>query len=68
MAYRNTLKFAGRSTLLLLLSSTLSPPSFSFVAQAADYREAEQLYFLGRYAACAEVARGEVERGVWHDK
>ncbi len=49
--------------LLLLLSFTLSPPSLSFVAQAADYREAEQLYFLGRYDECAEVARGK-----WNDR
>ena len=37
-------------------------------AIGADYRKTEQLFFQGDYNACAAVAAGEVQRGVWNEK
>ncbi len=37
-------------------------------ARAASLSEAEELFFAGQYAECAQVARNEFERGVWNEK
>ncbi len=36
-------------------------------ANAADYSEAQQLLFSGKYAECMKVAKAEVDRGVWNE-
>ena len=38
-------------------------------AFAAEYQEAEKLFFAGDYQQCAkQFAAAEVERGVWNEK
>lgn len=41
---------------------------FPALLRAADFSEAEQLFFEGKYAKCAALAQAEVERGVWNEK
>lgn len=58
-----------RSVLLLCWSLFLGSLFLgSTPCLAADYREAEQLFFHGRYEACERMARAEVDRGVWNEK
>ena len=67
MAFRN-LELASSSLPSYLLSSMLSMLAFASLSEAADYRQAEQFFFAGQYRQCADMARGEVERGVWNEK
>ena len=38
------------------------------VSFAAEYKEAEKLFFAGDYKQCKDMAAAEVERGVWNEK
>jgi len=53
-------RFAVIAFLLLVVGSASS--------FAAEYKEAEQLFFSGDYKECKNLAATEVERGVWNEK
>ena len=65
MAYRVVRPLAVHVLPLLVLGAC---SEFLTRVDAADYLQAEQLFFAGEYESCADVANGEVERGVWNEK
>lgn len=51
-----------------LVSSGFHPHGWlASLARAADINEVRDAFYRGDYAACIELSKGEVERGVWND-
>ena len=51
------------------VSAPLAAMTFTLaVASAADFDSALQQYRSGQYEAAAEIAAGEVERGIWNER
>ncbi len=65
---RRSLCTAVRCHLALAFSSTaLLAVLFTPSVQAADFSQAQAMYFAGEYDSCIELAREGVEAGIWNE-